>query len=53
MKEISEKKAEQLNRQPIVETSISKSKDGQWVIHRTVVTDIKPVSYFEKVLTRK
>ena len=35
---------------PIVETRIEKSKDGKFVMHRTVITDIKPVQYFEKVL---
>jgi len=50
MKEISETKAEQLNRQPIIETTISKSKDKKWVVHKTVITDIKPVSYFKKVV---
>lgn len=35
---------------PILETQVSKSKDGKFVIHRTVITDIKPVAYFEKVL---
>lgn len=37
-------------RAPVVETSISKSKDGKWIIHRTIITDIKPVTYFEQVL---
>ena len=43
-------KIEQLSRQPIIESSISKSEDGKWIIHKTIITDIKPVSYFEKVL---
>lgn len=38
------------SRAPILETQVSKSKDGKWLIHRTVITDIKPVKYFEKVL---
>ena len=43
--------AEQENRnQPILETQVSKSKDGKFVIHRTVITDIKPIGYFKKVL---
>ena len=37
-------------RGPIIETQISKSKDGRWILHRTIITDIKPVKYFEKVL---
>ena len=48
--ELSQTKVEQLNRQPILETSVSKSEDGKWLIHKTIVTDIKPVSYFEKAL---
>ena len=48
--ELSQTKIEQLNKQPILETSVSKSDDGKWMIHKTVITDIKPVSYFEKAL---
>jgi hypothetical protein len=48
--ELSQTKIEQLNKQPILETSISKSEDGKWLIHKTIITDIKPVTYFEKAL---
>jgi hypothetical protein len=48
--ELSQTKIEQLNKQPILETSIAKSEDGKWLIHKTIITDIKPVSYFEKAL---
>jgi hypothetical protein len=34
---------------PMIETHISKSKDGKYIIHKTVITDIKPVAYYEKV----
>ena len=37
-------------RGPEVETAILKSKDGRYIIHRTIITDIKPVKYYEKVL---
>lgn len=37
-------------RAPILETQVIKSKDGRWLIHKTIITDIKPVRYFEKVL---
>ena len=42
----------QLSKQPIIETSVTKSEDGKWLIHKVTITDIKPVSYFEKVLMR-
>jgi len=48
--ELSAVKVEQLNKQPIIESNICVSEDGKWVIHRTIITDIKPVSYIEKVL---
>lgn len=48
--ELSSVKIEQLNKQPIVESMISLSEDKKWVLHKTIITDIKPVSYFEKVL---
>ena len=48
--QLSERKIEQLSKQPIIENSILKSEDGKWIIHKTTITDIKPISYFEKVL---
>ncbi len=39
--------------EPVVETKIKKSRDGKWVIFKTIITDIKPVSYYEKVLESK
>ncbi len=51
-KQLSESKIEQLNKQPIIETSIKKSDDGRFVIHRTIITDIRPAKYHEKALER-
>ena len=38
---------------PVIESSVTKSEDGKWVIHKTVITDLKPVSYMEKVMKGK
>jgi hypothetical protein len=48
--ELTPKKIEQLKNQPIIETQTTKSEDGRWILHRTTILDIKPVSYMEKVL---
>jgi hypothetical protein len=48
---LSSRHIEQLNKQQIVETSIRKSEDGKWVIMKTVITDIKPVSYLERIVS--
>ena len=51
MVELSEKKIQALEKQPIIETSTNISEDGKWIINKVIITDIKPVSYFEKVLS--
>ena len=49
-----EKTNEQIGQnKPILETHIGKSKDGRYIIHKTVITDIKPVKYYEKVIESK
>ena len=48
--ELTSKKLEQLNKMPIIETVITKSEDGQWVIHKTIITDIRAASYYEKIV---
>jgi hypothetical protein len=50
--EFSEKRLEQIKNMPIVESKVLKSKDGKFVIHKTVITDIKPVKYYEVVLEK-
>ena len=37
-------------KKPIIETRINKSKDGKWLIHRTVIVDIKPIAYLKEII---
>ena len=48
--ELSKTKIEQLQRQPIIETNITKTKDNKWIVFKTTITDIKPVKYYKKIL---
>jgi hypothetical protein len=50
---LSNKKEEQLRVMPIIRSSISKSKDGKYIVQRTTITNIKPVAYYEAVLNGK
>jgi len=50
IEELSKSKIKQLMKQPIIETRIGKSRDGKFMIVKTIITDIKPVLYYEKVL---
>ena len=47
--ELHPKKIGQLNQQPVLETFMHVSEDGKWFIHKTVITDIKPITYMNKV----
>ena len=49
--EISQKKLKALNRQPIVETSIRRSDDGKWVIHKMTITEIRSATYYQNLLS--
>ncbi len=35
---------------PLLETHISISKDGKYIIYKTVIVDIKPIGYYRKVM---
>lgn len=48
--ELSDKKIEELQEQPIVESTTTMSEDGKWCVHKTIITDIKSREYMEKVL---
>jgi hypothetical protein len=48
---LSNAKEEQLKSMPKLEFITRKSKDGKYIIHKTVITDIKPTAYYEKVLS--
>ena len=47
---LTNKKEEQLKRMPVIETRFSKSKDGKFLIHKTTITTIRPIAYFEKIV---
>ena len=49
---LSETRIEQLSNQPIIEASVILSEDRKWLMHKTVITDIKPAIYMEKVIAR-
>ncbi|MEM2115487.1 MAG: hypothetical protein QXD62_00270 [Candidatus Woesearchaeota archaeon] len=50
IEDLPETKIKQLLNMPIIETKITKSKDGKYVIHKTVITDIRAKEYYEKIV---
>ncbi len=47
---LTNKKEEQLRRMPLMESRFMKSKNGKYLIHQTIITTIRPMQYFEKVI---
>ncbi len=47
---LTNKREEQLKKMPLVEAKITKSKDGKYMIHKTIITHIKPVEYYKAVM---
>jgi hypothetical protein len=48
-----EKQEESIKKMPMIESFVSKSKDGKFVIHKTVMTHIKPIQYWQAVIEGK
>ena len=44
------KKEKQLRKMPSIESKLSRSKDGKYLIHRTIITYVRPAAYYEAVL---
>ena len=45
--------AHRFNNVPQIESKVSKSKDGRFVIHKTIITDIRPVNYYKAVVEQE
>jgi hypothetical protein len=45
------KRENHLKKMPIVESKITTSKDGRFLIHRTIITHIMPTDYYRAVLS--
>ena len=44
------KREDLLKKMPQIETKLSRSKDGKYLIHKTVITSVRPVNYYEAVI---
>jgi hypothetical protein len=50
---LTNKREEYLKKMPYIETKIEKSKDGKYVIHKTIITHVRPVNYYQAILDDK
>jgi len=47
------RKIDDLRKMPAIETKVRVSKDGKWLIHKTIFTDIRAVDRYEDLLGSK
>lgn len=50
---LSKKQETKLKNMPIIETKFQKSKDGAYVIQRTIISVIRPTAYYEAIVANK
>lgn len=50
---LTQKKIEQLKKQPIVESRVFKSQDGKYIVHRTSIINIKPIEYYKSIMAKE
>jgi len=48
---LTNKRENHLKKMPIIESKITTSKDGRFLIHRTIITHIMPTDYYRAVLS--
>ena len=47
---LSNKKEEQLRKMPQIQSRIKISKNGKYIIQQTVITNVKPIEYYQAIL---
>lgn len=49
---LTEKKMKQLKKMPLVQTRIRRLKDTNLIIHQTIISDIRPLEYYQAVVDK-
>jgi len=47
---LTNKKEEQLRKMPLIQNVIRRSKDGRYLIHKIVITTIRPMAYYKAIM---
>ena len=47
---IGSKRLEQLKKMPLIESRVYKTKDERFIVHKTIISQVKPIQYYEAVL---
>lgn len=47
---LTRKQESRLKKMPLVEARVTKSKDGKYLIHKVILTTLRPVAYYKAIL---
>ncbi len=51
--QLSKRKTEHLKKMPLIKTRIRRIKDSNLILHQTIISDIKPIEYYEAIVDKK
>ncbi len=49
---LTNKKINQLKKMPLIQTRIRRLKDSNMILHQTIISDIRPIEYYEAVVDK-
>ena len=49
---LSDKKVEQLKKMPLIQTKIRRLKESNLILHQTIISDLRPIEYYEAVVDK-
>lgn len=49
---LTEKKIEQLKKMPLIQTRIRRLKESNLILHQTIISDVRPIEYYEAVVDK-
>lgn len=47
---LGQRKMEQLKKMPLIESKVFKTPDDRFIVHRTIISQVKPVEYYRAIL---
>jgi len=50
--DLSKKKIDQLKKMPLVQTRIRRLKDSNLILHQTIISDLRPIEYYQAVVDK-
>jgi hypothetical protein len=49
---LTSKKIQQLKKMPLIQTKVRRLKDSNMILHQTIISDLRPLSYYEAVVDK-